>query len=168
MKHNHAKSIALGGVLAALAVVLMCLGGMIPIATYACPMLCGLLLAIVLRSCGNRISWAWYGAVSLLALLLGPDKEAAIVFVFLGYYPIIKPWVDRRKLSVLWKILIFNLAIVVMYALLLWVFQLEQVVQEFQGLGTALTVVALFLGNVSLFMLDFLLGRIPGKLRGGS
>ena len=81
MGRNGAKSVALGGVMAALAVVIMCMGGIIPLATYVCPMLCAVLLAAVLRLTGRRIGWAWYGAVSLLSLLLGPDKEAAAVFV---------------------------------------------------------------------------------------
>lgn len=164
MRHNAAKSIAMGGVLAALAVVIMCLGGIIPVATYICPMLCAILLSIVFRSCGKRLAWAWYGAVSILALILGPDKEAAIVFVFLGYYPIVKPWIDRKKLSFLWKILIFNLSIAVMYGLMIWLFRLEQVIVEFAGMGIILTLVTLLMGNAALFMLDILLGRlIVGK-----
>ena len=59
-----------------------------------CPMLCAMLLAVVLRLTGRRIAWAWYAAVAVLSLLLGPDKEAAAVFLFLGYSPIIKPWID--------------------------------------------------------------------------
>lgn len=160
MGRNGAKSVALGGVMAAVAVVIMCMGGIIPVATYVCPTLCALLLAIVLRFVERRIGWAWYGAVSVLSLLLGPDKEAAAVFVFLGYYPIIKPWIDKRKLSFVWKLVIFNLSIGVMYALLLYVFQLDQVVLDFGGLGLAMTLITLFLGNVVLFMLDFLLGRM--------
>ena len=151
---------ALGGVMAALAVVIMCLGGIIPVATYICPALCALLLSIVLRLTDGRIAWAWYAAVSLLSLLLGPDKEAAAVFVFLGYYPIIKPWVDQRKLPFLWKLGIFNVSILVLYALLLYLFKLDQVVREFQELGLVLSLVTLLLGNVTLFMLDILLGRI--------
>ena len=45
----------------------------------------------VLKTCGVRIAWAWYGAVAILSLLLAPDKEAAAVFAFLGYYPIVTP-----------------------------------------------------------------------------
>ena len=45
MGRNGAKSVALGGVMAALAVVIMCMGGIIPLATYVCPMLCAVLLA---------------------------------------------------------------------------------------------------------------------------
>lgn len=154
---------ALGGVLAALAVVIMCLGGIIPVATYVCPMLCSVLLTFVLGSCGKRIAWAWYAAVSILTLLLGPDKEAAIVFVFLGHYPIIKPWVDSRRLQLFWKLLIFNGSIAIMYSMMIWLFRLEQVVLEFQGLGVVLTLITLLMGNVALFMLDILLGRLGGR-----
>ena len=93
---------ALGGVLAALAVVIMSLGGLIPIATYVTPMLCAMLLQAVLLTCGTRVAWAWYGAVALLGLLLCPDKEAAAVYVFLGYYPIVKPKLDGLKPAWLW------------------------------------------------------------------
>lgn len=165
MGRNGTKSVALGGVMAALAVVIMCMGGIIPLATYVCPMLCAVLLAAVLRLTGRRIGWAWYGAVSLLSLLLGPDKEAAAVFVFLGYYPIIKPWIDRRKVPFLWKIMIFNLSIFVMYALLLYLFKLDQVVREFSEFGLVLTLITLLLGNVTLFLLDVLLSRIGRRKR---
>ena len=40
---------ALGGVMASLALVVMCLGGMIPLATYVCPMFCAVLLMVVLK-----------------------------------------------------------------------------------------------------------------------
>ena len=81
---NHSGKIALGGVLAALAVVVMCLGGMIPLATYICPILCMLLQSTVLQKCGGRVAWAWFFAVSILSLLLSPEKEGAAVFLFLG------------------------------------------------------------------------------------
>lgn len=98
-KQTQASSVALGGVLAAAAVVIMCMGGLIPVATFVCPMLCMLLQAVVLNQCGPRMAWAWYGAVAVLSLLMGPDKEAAAVFVFLGYYPIVKPRLDGKKLK---------------------------------------------------------------------
>ena len=149
--------------MAALAVVIMCMGGIIPMATYVCPMLCSLLLAVVLRLTGRRIAWAWYAAVSLLSLLLGPDKEAAAVFVFLGYYPIIKPWLDRRKVPILWKLAVFNLSIGLLYTLLLYLFRLEQVVRDFSEFGMVMTIVVLLLGNVTLFMLDVVLSRIGNR-----
>ena len=149
---------ALGGVLGALAVVIMCLGTLIPVGTYVCPMVCAVVLQMVLKTCGTRIAWAWYGAVAILGLLLAPDKEAAAVFVFLGHYPIVKPKLDRKRLSWLWKGLLFNTAIQVMYWLLLRLFGMEQLVSEFQELGAAMTILLLVLGNVTFFLLDRLLG----------
>ncbi len=164
MKRGAAKKIAFGGVMAALAVVVMCLGTMIPVATFVCPMICAMILALVHGLTGTRVAWAWYGAVSILSLLLAPDKEAAAVFVFLGYYPIVKPWIDRGRLPVVWKLALFNISIFAMYSLLIRLFGMDQILAEFQELGTVMTVVTLALGNVTLFMLDVLLGRLGQKM----
>ena len=158
-KRTPASSVALGGVLAALAVVVMSLGTTIPIATYVCPMLCALLLQVVLKTCGVRIAWAWYGAVTILSLLLAPDKEAAAVFAFLGYYPIVKPRLDKTRLRWLWKGLLFNASVLVMYWLLLRVFGLAQVTEDFEEIGVVMLIVLLILGNVTFFLLDKLLGK---------
>ena len=48
-KKTPASAVALGGVLAALAVVIMCLGTLIPIATYVCPAICMLLVQVVTK-----------------------------------------------------------------------------------------------------------------------
>ena len=156
-KHTPASVVALGGVLAALAMVIMCLGCLIPVATYVCPVLCAMLLKVVLTICGKRIACACYGAVAILSALLAPDKEAAAVFVFLGYYPIVKPQLDSAKLPWLWKGLLFNSAILVMYWLLMYVFGLDQITAEFIELGAVMLIVLLVLGNVTFFLLDRLL-----------
>jgi len=156
-RSNSAGDIALGGVLAAMAVAITCLGGLIPVSTFVCPMLCMLILSVVLKRCGARIAWAWYGAVAILCALLSPDKEAAAVFAFLGYYPIVKPKVDKLPLKWLWKALVFNAAILLMYWLLMHIFGMAQLLQEFAEMGTALTVAALLLGNATFFLLDRLL-----------
>ncbi len=165
MKRNQAKQIAMGGVFAALALVIMCLGGLIPVATFVCPMLCALLVKLILLLCGERIAWAWYGAVSILSVLLGPDKEAAAIFLFLGYYPIVKPWLDGRKLQWLWKLLLFNCSIGIMYGILVRLLGMEQIAAEYAGMGTAMLLVMLALGNVTFFLLDRLLEAKIGKRR---
>lgn len=149
---------ALGGMLAALAVVIMCMGTLIPVATYVCPMICALILKLVLNTCGTRVAWAWYGAVAILSALMAADKEAAAVFVFIGYYPILKPVLDKKILSWLWKGLLFNAAILTMYWLLMHLLGMERVAAEFRELGIAMTAVLLILGNVTFFLLDRLLG----------
>lgn len=158
-KRTPAAGIALGGVLAALAVVIMSMGTLIPVATYVCPMLCAMLLEMVLRICGSRIAWAWYGAVTLLSMLMAPDKEAAAVFLALGYYPIVKPKLDRLKGKWLWKGLLFNAVILITYWLLMHLFGFHRLAAEFSEMGMAMTAVMLLLGNVTFFLLDKLLGR---------
>lgn len=157
-KRTPAYAVAFGGVMAALAVVVMSMGTLIPVATYVCPMLCCLILQLVRKSCGDRIGWAWYGAVAILSVLLAPDKEAAAVFTAIGYYPILKPKIDRRKGKWLWKGLLFNSTILVMYWLLLHLFGMEQLAEEFSGMGLLMIALLLILGNVVFFLLDRLLG----------
>lgn len=159
-KHRRttpAAQVALGGVLAAAALVIMNMGTLIPVATYVCPMLCITLLELVRRLCGSRMAWAWYGCVAILSALMAPDKEAAAVFIFLGYYPIVRPWIEGRRGKWLIKALLFNGATLLMYWVLMHLLGMERIVQEFSDLGIAMTALLLILGNVTFFLLDMLL-----------
>ena len=165
---SKAYPIALGGMLAAAAVVLMSISTIIPVATYAAPVLCLLLCQTVLKLCGKRIAWAWYGAVAFLSLLMAPDKEAAAVFLVLGYYPIVKPILDRKRGKWLWKGLLFNGSILALYWILLKLIGMERLAEEFSGMGIVMTAALLVLGNLTFFLLDRLLGmKLIRKHRGG-
>lgn len=156
---TSARSAALGGVLAALGVCLMWVGGLLGIATYAAPMLCAVLLQVVKNLCGSRIGWAWYAAVAILSLLLVTDREAAWFFTFLGYYPLVKPWLDGRKFPILWKGLLFNGSLFVLYSMLLAILGIPELTQEFTGMGTVLLIILVVIGNVTFFLLDRVLER---------
>ena len=162
---NQSKNMAMGGVFAALAVVIMNLGGLIPVATYTTPVLCMVLLKIVLLYCGRRIAWGWYGAVSLLSMLMSPDKEAAAVFLCLGYYPILKPWIERRRGKWIWKLLVFNVPMVALYSILIRVLGVAEVTGESGELGRILLPVLLFMGNVTFLALDRLLTILESRIR---
>lgn len=159
MRNNNAKVTALGGMMAALAIVIMCLGGMIPLNTFLCPILCMMLEQFVLKTCGRRIGWAWYGAVAILSLLLGPDKEAAAIFACLGYYPMLKPRLDRMKLGLVFKLVLFNCVILLMYWVLIRLFGMEAIAQEYAQMGIVMTMITLILGNVTFLLLDKVLGK---------
>ena len=158
-KRTPAANIALGGVLAALAVVVMSMGTLIPVATYVCPMICCLILQLILKICGKKIAWSWYGGVSILSLMMAPDKEAAAVFLALGYYPILKPKFDRKRGKLFRKLLFFNAVTLATYWLLMYIFGFDQITAEFSEMGIFLTAVMLLLGNVTFFLLDKLLDR---------
>ena len=158
-KKTPAYSVALGGVLAALGVVVMCLGTLIPVATFLCPMVCMILAQVVMKTCGGKMGWAWYGAVAVLSLLLSPDKEAAAVFAALGYYPMVKPRLERREWPWLWKGLLFNAVILALYWLLIHLLGMDALAEEFAEAGKVMTVVMLILGNVTFFLLDRVLSK---------
>lgn len=159
MSRFSAKPIALGGVLAALALVIMCFIGIIPVATYICPMLCIMICAVVLRYCGRRIAWAWYGVVAILSLLMGPDLEAKALFLVLGYYPIIKPFLDKFRPRWLWKHLYFNIVIVTTYSALFFTMGIDQVLAEYKELGIIGFGLLLIGINVLFFMVDLILEK---------
>lgn len=158
-----AYPVALGGLTAALAVEVMSLGTLIPVATYVCPMVCCIVLQLILPVCGRRLGWVWYGAVALLGLLMAPDKEAAAVFVFLGYYPLVKPRLDGLRPSWLFKGLLFNIAILTMCFLLIRMMGMEDLGREFRSMGAVLAAVALVLGNLTFFLLDGVLKRLTPR-----
>ena len=145
--------------MAALAVVIMCMGGLIPVATYVSPMLCAMILNVLLSLCGEKMAWVWYAAVSLLSLLLGPDKEAALVFLFLGHYPIVKLKLDRLRAGRLLKLLLFNGSVCLLYGVMIRLLGMDQVLAEFTEMGMIMLVILILLGNVTFFLLDILLTR---------
>lgn len=148
------------GMAAGLSVVLMLLGGVIPAATYAVPMLCGLLLLPVLLEFDARAAWTTYAAAALIVLMLGFDKEAAFFYIFLGYYPIVKWKLDRipsrvRRLAV--KVLLFAAALALMYGLLALLFPMAAFLQEFGEMGVAMTAVFAVLYVICMLAYDRLL-----------
>lgn len=156
---SSSKNMALGGVFAALAMMVMYLGGLIPVATYVCPLICALLCNFILHFTGKRNAWAWYSAVSLLCLFFAPDKEGAFVFLFLGYYPIIRPYFKKNILGIILKLVYFNLSVIILYAVMIFLFGMYEIQKEFAELGQVILAITLVLGNLCFFMLDFVLER---------
>ena len=170
---KKSRKMALTGMLCALAVVIMMLGGVIPLATFCCPALAGLMLIPVFVECGEKLSWCAYAAIAALSLILCPDKEAALLFAFIGYYPILRWRLDQlrsRLLRVVAKLGVFNLAVLAMYALSILVLQMDQILREYQEMGLALTVACLLVGNVTLLLYDRLIAIMTAlyvnRLRG--
>ena len=166
---NHSKArkqsmmAAFCGMAAGLSMAVMLLGGVIPIATFCCPALAGLALIPLVFDCGKTYALSAYAAIAVLSLMLCPDKEAAMLFAFLGYYPVLKwpmdlrirnPWLRRLA-----KLLLWNLALGTMYALIFYVFRLDQVLKDYQDMSRAMAVAMLLLGNLTLALYDIVLLR---------
>ena len=170
---RKSRKMALTGMLCALAVVIMMLGGVIPLATFCCPALAGLMLIPVFVECGEKLSWCAYAAIAALSLMLCPDKEAALLLTFIGYYPILRWRLDQlrsRLIRVVAKLGVFNLAVLAMYALSILVLQMDQILREYQEMGLALTIACLLIGNITLLLYDRLIAVMTAlyvnRLRG--
>lgn len=157
------KKIALTGMMCALSAVIMMMGGLIPLATFCCPLLAGITLIPVFVECGEKLSWGAYIAMAILALMLCPDKEAALLFAFLGYYPILRWRLDQIRSAILRclaRLAVFNAAVLAMYLISIFIFQMSALLNEYREMGLALTLVCLLLGNISLLVYDVLLKRL--------
>lgn len=157
-------ALAYCGMAAALSLALMLLGALFPVLLYVAPALAGLLVATVDVECGRRMALTAYLAVSMLGLLFLPDKEVALVFaLLLGYYPLVKPRLERIRSRTLRggaKLLLCNGAVLAVYGLLLVLFPAGEVAQELKTAAAALALVTLALGNVAFLLYDRALERL--------
>ncbi len=127
MKYRSSSyTIALCALLTALGVAVMLASGLIPILTYCSPLIASLFLIPVLREYGKSYSWLTWAATAILSAILCADKEAAFFYIFLGYYPILRPFFSSRGRS-LWaaKLLYFAAALFAMYTLILLVLGMD-------------------------------------------
>ncbi len=163
-KNKSASSVAFGGIISALAVLMMFFTGIFPFATYALPALSGLLLVVIVIDHGMKWAWCVYVAISALVVLITPDREAAAMFVlFFGYYPILKSILERIKLRVVEYVLkfaIFNVAMVVSYLLIIHVLGIPDILEEFGELGQYGVWIMLGLGNVVFILYDITISRL--------
>lgn len=151
----------------ALGVVLLCLGGIVPLALYACPILASLALLPVRAQCGRRIQWSCYGAIAILGLLLSPDKESASIFACLGFYPLVKPRLDALRpvpRQLLCKLALAAVCVGADYAALIFVFRLESVTQELRESAPWLLWLTAAMGLALFFLYDQILTRLPQRL----
>ena len=160
MKQNHQKSWAMAycGIVAALCVALMLLGAVIPIAMFIAPAVAGFLVATVCVECGMQLALTAYAAVSLLALLFVPDKEVALIFVFLlGYYPLAKPKFECIRpavLRIVCKLLLCNGTVLAMYGLVFLLVPAGSISQELRTTALAVSLATLVMGNVAFVLYD--------------
>lgn len=122
---KQSSKTALGGIVSALSIVLMLMTAVIPFMSYALPLIAGALLILMVIEINKSWAFIVYVAVSLLSVLVVPDKEAATFYIaFFGYYPIIKSTLEKHLPNVVeWivKLLIFNVATVAAYLFTVYV-----------------------------------------------
>ena len=152
--------VALGGIVAALCIVIMFLTGVVPALYIVSPMVAGLLMVILVEEVS--VSWAWltYLAVSLLSLIVTFDKDAALMFIlFFGYYPILRLKISQirpKPLMTVCKFLLFNFFLVIDWLLTVYLLGLP----TFEDTGPVMYTVLIIAFNVIFLFYDRILSRM--------
>lgn len=162
-KRGAAARMALCGVLAALAVALMFLGGTVPFASIACPVLASLVLIPVYCECGWKWGLLWYAAVAGSGRAAGAGEgggRAVRVLRLLSHAAKAHRQAARARGCVAVKLVYVNAAVFAAYGLMLYVFHLTAVMEDFEGMGKAMLAVLLVLANVTFVIYDVLIARL--------
>jgi membrane-associated HD superfamily phosphohydrolase len=156
---KHSNKIAISGIVVALSVVVMFMTGAIPMATLSLPAIAGFLMVILVIETDFNTALVAYLASSILILLITPDREAAIVYIFFfGHYCIIKSKIELIKIKFfeyLVKIGIFNICIVSAYMLFIFLFGFDKTIESFGEFGKYSLIIYLLAGNVIFIIYDF-------------
>ena len=151
----------MGGIMAALSLVLMLISTVVPFLTYVLPAFAGAVLIIMVIEIGKGWAGITYATVSLLSLILLADKETAMMYVaFFGYYPIVKNIYETKLpkiLCVIAKFLTFNASVVAAYFILIYVFAIP--IEGLDDFGKLTIPILLVMGNVLFVLYDFVLTR---------
>ena len=156
---------AVCGLMAALGTVFLAAGAL-PFAAYCAPVLAMLTLLPVLDAYGAGAALGVYGVVSVLGLLL--SAEASLLFLFLGYYPVLRRAIDRlpgRGLRLVLKLAVCNAGVALAYGAAALLFHLPLVSAEAEGAVVPYLLTLLALWNATFLLLDRALVRLEALYR---
>lgn len=164
MNKKVSFKVSLGGITSAICLLLMFMTGFMPLLVYTLPAIAGALLIVVVIEISRKWAFVTYASISILSLFITPDKEAAILFIFfMGYYPIIKSVIEKIKNPVFeWasKLILFNIAIIISYKIIINVFGIVDITKEFSFLGKYSMLGLLVLANIVFVIYDVALTRM--------
>lgn len=156
-KNAFDKRIVVSGVLVALSVIILYLGCAIEVLDLTMSAIVSLMVMVIVIEMGYGYAWLTYLATAILSTLLLPQKTPAIFYAcFMGFYPIIKSYIERIGSGLLrWvvKLVIGNAALGLMF-FLISLFMPE----EFDG--KALVIITYVLGIVAFIMYDVALSKL--------
>lgn len=153
---KNSFKISFGGIISALALILMLSTGLISFGTYAFPCLSGMLLVAIVIEFGTKWAYTAYAAVSLLSLFMAGDKEAVIYFIaFFGFYPILKSTLEKIKsksVQYILKYAIFNICMIAAFFIGKFVLMIPD--EEFTLFGIYIPWIFLIIANGFFWLYD--------------
>lgn len=163
MKQN--KKLIVSSIVAALALFLMIIAGIIPIGIYAIPVIASLLYIILVREVGYGWAIMSYTVTSIMSLILCADKETVINFIlFFGYYPILKILLEKIKplvLRIIIKLIVFNTAMIAVFYIAKFLLMIPS--SSYTILGIYMPGLILAVGNIVFIVYDYALTGLTAQ-----
>lgn len=164
MKKKVAFRVALGGICSAVCLLAMFCSGFMPMLDYTIPTFAGFMMVVMVVEVNIKWAVATYVAVSLLCIFVTPNFEASLLFIiFMGYYPILKYWLDQKKNKVfVWtvKLGVFNIAVVLFYLAFQFIFTSVDMLEGMEQFGKYAVFVMWGLAEIFFFVYDYAVGQL--------
>lgn len=164
MRNKLAFRISLGGIIAAVCLMLMFCTGMFPMLDYTIPAFAGFLMVVMIVETSPKWAVTTYFVVSALCLVITPNYEASMLFIlFMGYYPILKFYLDQLNNKVFsWsvKYIVFNLAAAVFFLAFQYVFTSVDLLEGMDMFGRFALPLLWLMGNAFFWLYDKVLGQL--------
>lgn len=161
---NLAFKVALGGICSAVCLLLMFSSGFLPMLDYTIPTFAGFLMVVMIVEADKNWAIATYAAVSLLCIFVTPNYEATLLFIlFMGYYPILKFYLDKKKNKALvWtiKFAVFNAAVIVFYLAFQFIFTSVDMLEGMEMFGKYAVLVLWITANIFFLIYDYALTQM--------
>ena len=158
---KQSSKCAIGGIVAALSLVLMISAAVLPFLELALPAVAGTLIIFMVIEVDKKWAFGVYSAVAILAMLLVANKEVAVMYLaFFGYYPILKAIIEKKLPKVLdWASKIFTFAGTMTLAYWLMMKFMGVTIDEMEEYGFMAIPLLLGLGTFAFIMYDIALTK---------
>jgi len=164
LRNKLAFRISLGGIISAVCLMLMFFTSLLPMLDYTIPAFAGFLMVVMIVETSPKWAVTTYVVVSTLCFIVTPNYEATMLFVlFMGYYPILKFYLDRLENKVLsWtiKYVVFNVAVVIFFLVFQYVFTSVDLLEGMEMFGRFAIPILWLMGNIMFLLYDIVLGQL--------
>ena len=150
---KNTRKLAAGAMMSALCVVIMLLGAVIDLGTYAAALLAGVAMIPYGQKYGYRYQLMVFNVSAALSFMLVPNIEQNLMYLgFYGWYPILRESLEKLPIisKYIAKFFIFNVCFISIEALVMLVFVPE-------SMGSVLFVIFIITANVTYFAYDYMI-----------
>ncbi len=153
---KNTKRIAVSGIAAALSVVLMYFAAVTDLLSLSGMIIAAFAILFIYIEYGTGTALSVYGAVSVISLLILPDKFAAIIYaVYAGYYPILKAKLESKP-----KLLSWGLKLGSFNTVLIGLIAVSRFITSIENEAVLIELAVFVLANFVFVLSDRLAGRL--------